>query len=184
MKLTGTWASYWNDLQLKFTEDGTMALTSLEEGIFDQPTEYTLTDSGFSFPYAGSTVSLTRKDDDTFTGKDIELIRLRTVLPVYATRTFDRSGNPVSLPALRQHLIDGTAIHPNDRAGYNGGTFHLEEYREYMAKNTLRFSKGIVNQDGTDESPQIMLSPADYPIEKTEPSDQALILHDPDAFWA
>ncbi|MBR3999488.1 MAG: transglutaminase domain-containing protein [Clostridia bacterium] len=459
MKLTGTWASYWNDLQLKFTEDGTMALTSLEDGIFDQPTEYTLTDSGFSFLYAGSTVSLTRKDDDTFTGKGIELIRLRTVLPVYTPRTFDRSGtpagnrdafigkwkcsqifgscvmdifpheedrviirisfpefrsfgfephsywidgdtviwqindtfnsgrcevtltdghlrgtytqlghgdfpavdfekvsdepsmeqdnsplplpedktrveilrefaaygekadpvvteyflneplpeeiaalgfekyvngkfceelayacldfvcdhwhhngvsglrcgrhlmdlvnfadehdhavncrglsiilaillrhaglkaqhvtclpyeypfgdchvvvdcllpdgkrvmldptyrlhftddsgNPVSLPALRQHLIDGTAIHPNERAGYNGGTFHLEEYRDYMAKNTLRFSKGIEKRDGTDESPQIMLSPADYPIEKTEPSDQALILHDPDAFWA
>ena len=74
--------------------------------------------------------------------------------------------------------------HRNGRAGDNGGTVDLEEDRDYMAKNTLRFSKGIVNRDGTDESPQIMLSPADYPIEKTEPSDQALILHDPDAFWA
>ncbi len=459
MKLTGTWASDWNNIQLKFTDDGKMALTSIDSGIFDQPTEYTVTDSGFSFKLQDTVVELTQQDDNTFTGKDITLNRLKTVLPVYAPRVFenngsaaqdrdrfigkwkstapygncvmdifpheedrvtirisfpgfrafgfephsywidgdtviwqindtfnsgrcevkltdghlrgtytqlghgdfpevdfekisnepsteqddspiplpedksrveilrefaaygekadpvtteynlneplpeeiaalgfdtytagksdeelayacldfvcdhwhhngssglrcgrhlmdlvnfadehdhavncrglsiilaillrhvglkaqhvtclpyeypfsdchvvvdcllpdgkrvmldptyrlhftDDSGAPVSLPALRQHLIDGTAVHPNEKAGYNGGSFHVEEYRDYMAKNTFRFSKGIVNRDGTDESPQVMLVPAGYPIEKTEPSDQALILHDPDAFWA
>lgn len=459
MKLNGTWASCWNNLQLKFTDDGTMALTSIDLGIFDQPTDYTVTESGFSFMLHGTAVELTEQDENTFTGENITLNRLKTVLPVYAPRTFteysgtpaadrgrfigkwksssphnncvmdifphgddrviirisfpdfrsfgfephsywiegdtviwqindvynsgrcevklengrmtgtytqlghgefpsvdfekissepsveqdhspiplpddksrveilrefaaygdqeepamtefvlgellpeeitalgfdtyvkgksgeelayacldfvcdhwhhngmsgmprgrylidvmryadehdhavncrglsimlgillrhvglkaqhvtclpyeypfsdchvvvdcllpdgkrvmldptyrlhftDDSGNPVSLPALRQHLIDGTAVHPNQTAGYNGGGFNVEEYRDYMAKNTLRFSKGSVNKDGWDEFGQLMLVPAGYPIEKTEPSDQAKILHCPDAFW-
>ncbi len=103
--------------------------------------------------------------------------------PTYRLHLTDTEGNPVSLPALRQHLIDGTPVFPNKTAGYNGGDFPLDEYRNYMAKNTLRFSKGSVNREGCDESPQIMLSPADYPIEKTEPSQHTRILHDPEAFW-
>ena len=104
--------------------------------------------------------------------------------PTYRLHFTDDSGNPVSLPALRQHLIDGTAVHPNPTAGYNGGSFDAENYRDYMAKNTLRFSKGSVNRDGVDESPEIMLVPAGYPIEKTEPWGDPVILYDPDAFWA
>ena len=60
----------------------------------------------------------------------------------------------------------------------------MENYRDYMAKNTLRFSKGSVNRDGVDESPEIMLVPAGYPIEKTEPWGDPAILYAPDAFWA
>ncbi|MBQ8186026.1 MAG: transglutaminase domain-containing protein [Clostridia bacterium] len=458
MKLTGTWASHQHDLQLKFADDGSMALTSIDLGVFDQPTEYTVTDSGFSFRFRDTDVNLTMQDENTFTGGEITLNRLKTVLPIYAPRVFgnngahpddcgtfigkwksaspyqecvmdifsrgndrvtilisfpgfrsfgfaphsywiegdtliwqindtynsgrcevtltdghlrgtytqlghgnfppvdfekvsdepsieqdhspiplpddksrveilrefaaygeaeepvvtefvlgealpeemtalgfaeyvkdktgaeiayacldfvcdhwhhngssgmprgrylmdvvkfadendhavncrglsvilgillrhvglkaqhvtclpyeypftdchvvvdcylpdggrvmldptyrlhftDDGGNPVSLPALRQHLIDGTAVHPNPSSGYNGGTFDTENYRDYMAKNTFRFSKGSLNRDGLDESGQIMLIPAGYPVEKTEPGSQAKILHHPDAFW-
>ena len=103
--------------------------------------------------------------------------------PTYRLHFTDDGGNPVSLPALRQHLIDGTAVHPNETAGYNGGAFDTGDYRDYMAKNTFRFSKGGVNREGLDEFDQLMLVPAGYPIEKTEPGSQAKILHDPDAFW-
>ncbi|MBQ8333565.1 MAG: hypothetical protein IJX93_07315, partial [Clostridia bacterium] len=71
MKLTGTWASHQHDLQLKFADDGTMALTSIDLGVFDQPTEYTVTDSGFSFRFRDTDVNLTMQDENTFTGGEI-----------------------------------------------------------------------------------------------------------------
>lgn len=49
-------------------------------------------------------------------------------------------GQYLSLPMLRQTLIDGGTLIANDNAGRNGAPIYMPYYREYMTKNTFRFA--------------------------------------------
>lgn len=75
-------------------------------------------------------------------------IMLDPTLRLYYT---DKDGGYVSLPRLREILINGEELYPNENASYNGGAFDAEENREYMTKNTFRFFRGLNFSDGTDE---------------------------------
>lgn len=104
--------------------------------------------------------------------------------PTYRLWLYDNSGETVSLPRLRQILIEGGELRPCPIASYTGGEgFDIDNYREYMSKNTLRFSKGRINADGNDEYEELLLFPAYYPWEKVSRQNNAAVLSDPKAFW-
>ncbi len=105
--------------------------------------------------------------------------------PTYRLYFKEENGAYVSLRRLREILIDGGALIPNETAAYTGGNygFNLDSYRDYMAKNTLRFSKDRVYADGRDEFEPMWLFPAGYPVENVCNPEKVIVKVDPDAFW-
>ena len=104
--------------------------------------------------------------------------------PTYRLYFKDADGKYVSLPRLREILVADGELFSNESASYTGGEgFDLSDYREYMAKNTLRFSKDRVNVDGRDESEQMWLFPIGYPSDKVCMQADAIVLFDDSAFW-
>ena len=106
--------------------------------------------------------------------------------PTYRLYFRDECGEYVSLPRLRKMLICNEKLIPNESAEYTGdrSPFIVEDYRNYMIKNTIRFTRDSLNADGRDEFNQVVLYPAGYPCEKiTSTSPDALILTDDTAFW-
>lgn len=104
--------------------------------------------------------------------------------PTYRLYFRDADGEYVSLSGLREILLNDGELFPNETASYTGGSgFDLADYREYMAKNTLRFSKDRVNADGRDEYEQMWLFPVGYPYEKVCDPENAIVRTDDKAFW-
>lgn len=97
----------------------------------------------------------------------------------------DRQGAYVSLERLRSMLINGEELIANENASYNGGEFDLPNYRSYMTKNTLRFSRGTLCADNFDERGQrrIELIPADYPTENFKDLAKQEFVYNDAAFW-
>lgn len=60
--------------------------------------------------------------------------------PTYKLILKDSNDDYINLPMLRNHLINNTKLKANDDAGWNGNKFYIDNYREYMTKNTFRFS--------------------------------------------
>jgi len=87
----------------------------------------------------------------------------------------DRYGKVVSLAHLRELLIADEPIYENPTASYNGNGFAKDYNRDYMIKNTFRFARCTINEDGVDgkrkNSGYIELIPKGYPIE-TFPDDR------------
>ena len=94
--------------------------------------------------------------------------------PTYRLYLKDARGEYVSLKRLREMLISGEEYFLNPDAGYNGGEFNISEQREYMTKNTLRFSRGTLSADGCDDLGRrcIELVPKGYPPEEFTFSEQ------------
>lgn len=105
--------------------------------------------------------------------------------PTYRLYLTDEKENYVSLANLRKMLLAGAPFFPNEKASYNGGDFDRADYREYMTKNTFRFSRGTCYQDGAEENTvrRIELIPAGYPTEKFSDSAKSEFIHDSAAFW-
>ncbi|MBQ7313268.1 MAG: hypothetical protein IJW81_06760 [Clostridia bacterium] len=104
--------------------------------------------------------------------------------PTYRLYFRDADGAYVSLPGLRTILRNDGELIPNETASYTGGEgFVLADYREYMAKNTLRFSKDRVNADHRDEYERMRLFPAGYPKERISDAENTIVLTDDKAFW-
>lgn len=104
--------------------------------------------------------------------------------PTYRLYFRDADGEYVSLSGLREILLNDGELFPNETASYTGGDgFNLTEYRDYMAKNTLRFSKDRVNADGRDEYDRMWLFPAGYPYEKVCDAEKVIVRTDDRAFW-
>ena len=104
--------------------------------------------------------------------------------PTYRLYFRDADGAYVSLPGLRTILRNDGELIPNETASYTGGEgFVLADYREYMAKNTLRFSKDRVNADHRDEYERMWLFPAGYPKERISDAENTIVLTDDKAFW-
>lgn len=104
--------------------------------------------------------------------------------PTYRLYFRDADGDYVSLPKLREILLNDGELIPNETASYTGGEgFNLADYREYMAKNTLRFSKDRVNADHRDEYERMWLFPAGYPFEKVCDPENVIVRTDDKAFW-
>ena len=107
--------------------------------------------------------------------------------PTYRLYLKDAKGEYVSLTRLREMLISGEEYFPNVDAGYNGGGFDLSGHREYMTKNTLRFSRGTLAADGHDDDDRrcVRLVPNGYPPEDGGFSDaeKASFVFDDRKFW-
>lgn len=91
--------------------------------------------------------------------------------PTQRLYLMDKQGEYLSIEGLRKALLADEEITYNPNAGYNGGTFgpeHLTDYRDYMAKNLIRISSGVLFADGKEEWDvrQVILVPKGYPIEK------------------
>ena len=97
----------------------------------------------------------------------------------------DKEGEYVSLEHLRKMLIDGEPFFADEKASYNGGTFDELWYREYMTKNTLRFSRGTFCADGYEEQSVhgVELVPANYPTEKFCDSERDGFVYNDAVFW-
>ncbi len=97
----------------------------------------------------------------------------------------NEAGEYVSLPELRQLLIDGAPLYPCATASYNGGGFDAEENRRYMTKNTFRFSRGTHAEDGYDDRSvrRLELIPAGYPTEHFPKREREEFICNENAFW-
>ena len=103
--------------------------------------------------------------------------------PTYNLYLKDENGKLVSLEELRRGIIKGTKFVANDDASYNGGEFNLEDYIEYMAKNTVRFTANVRLADVAveKEEDEIELVPANYPTEGF-PENKKFVYNDR-RFW-
>lgn len=99
----------------------------------------------------------------------------------------DKDNNYVSLPHLREILLSNEPIYNNITAGHNGSKFDIEDYRNYMTKNTFRFARNTLNKDGvdgaTENSRYIELIPLNYPIENFPESKQTNFVCNDIEFW-
>jgi len=97
----------------------------------------------------------------------------------------DAAGEYVSLERFRELLLSGEPFFANADASYNGGTFELEYYRNYMTKNTIRFSRGTLYKDGLDDyaARALVLVPASYPVKNFTRIGKHDFVFDDRAFW-
>jgi hypothetical protein len=101
--------------------------------------------------------------------------------PTYRLHLKDSEGEHVSVRRLREILIEGGAVYPNEGAGYNGEAFTEVYYRAYMAKNLFRLERALNSCDGDDYSSQfVQLCPAGF-----DPADDGItVVRSADDFWA
>ena len=106
--------------------------------------------------------------------------------PTYRLYLMDKQGKYLSIEGLRKALLTDEEITYNPNAGYNGGTFgpeDLADYRDYMAKNLIRISSGILCADGQEEDAvrRVILVPKGYPVENFKYTDN-FVFND-EQFW-
>ena len=97
--------------------------------------------------------------------------------PTYNLMLMDEQGNYIGVEVLRSALIEGRPLTANPEANYNGEAFVLDDYRDYMTKNTFRFKRPAVC--GREISDFVYLIPVN-----TQFSTSSLLSTDWDAFWA
>lgn len=105
--------------------------------------------------------------------------------PTWRLYLKDKNGDYVSLEHLRQMLIDGEPIFANETASHNGEPFDSEYHRNYMTKNTLRFSRGIYFADGCDDRTKrrVELIPTDYPTDNFGEAAKEEFVYNEEEFW-
>lgn len=103
--------------------------------------------------------------------------------PTYRLFFVDDNGEYVSIPQLREGIIQGVDFHPNSNASYNGGEFTYDDYKEYMTKNLLRFNTNCNLDDSLSdmESTEIELIPKGYTTERF--AKKKKFVTDPILFW-
>ena len=70
--------------------------------------------------------------------------------PTYHLMLRGTDGTYLSIPEVRQALINGDEMVANDQAGRNGRPFYMDYYRGYMAQNMFHFSTPLNASFGTD----------------------------------
>ncbi|MPN05902.1 hypothetical protein SDC9_153156 [bioreactor metagenome] len=105
--------------------------------------------------------------------------------PTYRLYLRDTDGEYISLQKLRKMLINNEMYYPNSEASYNGGGFDLDYQRNYMIKNTFRFSRGILCADGYDDRSKrrIELIPSEYPSKKFKEQNKKGFVFNDSEFW-
>jgi hypothetical protein len=83
-------------------------------------------------------------------------------------------------------LINDEEYKVNENASYNRNGFDLNYQRQYMIKNTFRFSRGIISCDGYDEhsSRRIELIPSGYPADNFNKHRKEEFIYSEDEFWS
>lgn len=97
----------------------------------------------------------------------------------------DAKGEYVSLPHLREMLIAGDELFANANAAHNGEDFDMTYYRHYMTKNTIRFTRGTLFQDGADDTTRrrLELVPAKYPVDQLSEKERQTCVYNDETFW-
>ena len=105
--------------------------------------------------------------------------------PTWRLYLRDEAGEYVSLEHFRERLLSGEPVFANEDASYNGGSFDLEYYRNYMTKNTIRFSGGTLYKDGLDDyaARALVLIPKNYPVKNFSRIVKRDFVFDDRAFW-
>lgn len=105
--------------------------------------------------------------------------------PTWRLYLRDEAGEYVSLEHFRERLLSGEPVFANEDASYNGGSFDLEYYRNYMTKNTIRFSGGTLYKDGLDDyaARALVLIPKNYPVKNFSQIVKRDFVFDDRAFW-
>ena len=107
--------------------------------------------------------------------------------PTFEAYVKDENGNLLSIPEVRNRLIEGRPLFLNEDANWNYENKQTKEYylENYMAKNLYWFdcvTKYCFNPESRYryvENKHVFLTPSTY--EKS--SDWAVITHDADYFW-
>ena len=107
--------------------------------------------------------------------------------PTFEAYVKDENGNLLSIPEVRDRLIEGQPLFLNEDANWNYENKQTKEYylENYMAKNLYWFdcvTKYCFNPESRYryvENKHVFLTPSTY--EKS--SDWAVITHDADYFW-
>ena len=99
----------------------------------------------------------------------------------------DKYGKYVSLAFLRELLIADEPIYENPTASYNGNSFAKGYNRDYMIKNTFRFARCTLNEDGVDgrrdNSRYIELIPCGYPTDTFPENRKKDFVYNDIEFW-
>lgn len=105
--------------------------------------------------------------------------------PTWRLYLKDADGKYLSLEHLRVLLIKEQPFFINDSASYNGADFDKEYHRNYMIKNTFRFSRGTYYNNGTDDYAlrRIELVPANYHTENFSDSAKKEFVYNDAEFW-
>ena len=106
--------------------------------------------------------------------------------PTYCLILHNSNGQYLSLPMLRQALIDGDSLIPNASAGRNKFPLYMAYYREYMTKNTFHFSSATnfsYGSDNTSGNTVYTLTPLGYSYSYAYSRGETPT-HDAGAFWA
>ncbi len=105
--------------------------------------------------------------------------------PSYHLYLKDGDGGYVSLERLREMLLEDEPFFANEDASHNHEGFDSEDYRNYMTKNTFRFSRGTYCANGVDDSEgnRLELIPAGYPAEKFGKQARAEFVYNDIEFW-
>lgn len=107
--------------------------------------------------------------------------------PTFHAYFKDQNGAFISLPHLRTILTQGEPIIENANADYNGTGFSRDYYREYMTKNTFRFSRCTLSKDGIDGwlegFPLVELIPTGYPTELFPENVRDGFVYNDTTFW-
>ncbi len=105
--------------------------------------------------------------------------------PTWRLYLTDAKGEYVSLEQFRELLLADEPVFANEDASYNGGDFDLNYYRNYMTKNTIRFSRGTFYKDGADDHTvrQVELVPANYPVKQFDYFARKHFVFDDKEFW-
>ena len=107
--------------------------------------------------------------------------------PTWRLYLKDKNGEYISLPRLRELLLNDEPVFENPTADYNGNGFAKEYHRNYMTKNTFRFARCTLNKDGvdgrTETSQYIELIPKGYPIDKFSEYKKAEFVYNDIEFW-
>lgn len=87
--------------------------------------------------------------------------------PTFRLYFVDENGGYVSIAQFRKGIIEGKDFRPNINAAYNGGSFDYNDYKEYMAKNLIRFNTNYNLDDSRSDSimSEIELIPRGYSVD-------------------
>jgi len=105
--------------------------------------------------------------------------------PTYRLYLKKEDNSYVSLPQLRKMLINDETYYANKDASYNGTGFDINEQRQYMTKNTFRFSRATICCDGYDENSlhRVELIPIGYSVDKFSEHRKNEFVYNESEFW-
>lgn len=109
--------------------------------------------------------------------------------PTYHLMLKNTDGIYLSIPEVRECLVNGTEMIPNDEAGRNGRPFYMDYYRGYMAQNMFHFSSPMNASFGTDTTDSTISGPVYALVPVGYSSTYAYYrnerpTYDAGAFWA